>query len=465
MPNVVVIGAGPAGLGAAWKLAVQGEQSVHVLERGEALGGNAGSFEVGGLRVDYGSHRLHPACDPGILSEIRGFLGDDLLDRPRHGRILLLGRWVHFPLKPADLLTHLPLGFAGGALFDSVAKRFSRRAGEETFATVLQAGLGPTICREFYFPYAEKIWGLQPSELHAEQARRRVSASSTGKLIRKVLSAVPGFKPPGSGRFFYPRRGFGAISEAYGEAAAKAGARILRGAGVTGIERVDKLWRVHLRAGGEEESIDATAVFSTVPMPVLARLLRPPAAVTAAAQALRYRAMMLIYIVVDKERYTEFDAHYFPGREIPITRMSEPKNYGLAQLPGRTVLCAELPCDTRDEVWAMNDAQLGQLFADSLRKAGLPAPGAIGEIVVKRLAQAYPIYTRDFFEHFAVIDSFLEDVPGVLTFGRQGLFVHDNTHHALRMAHAAVECFRGGSFDRSRWRQWRQEFASNVVED
>jgi protoporphyrinogen oxidase len=466
-PDIVIIGAGPAGLGLAWKLALRGDSIVHVLERGPAVGGNAGSFDIDGIRVDFGSHRLHPACDPGILADIRQFLRDDLLDRPRHGRIRLLGRWVHFPLKPFDLVTNLPPSFAAGAAADTVRKQFAgNHKGEETFATVLEAGLGRTICREFYFPYAWKIWGLDPDDLHAEQARRRVAASSTGKLIRKVLSAVPGLKPPGAGRFFYPRMGFGQISEAYAAAAKKAGANIVLGAEVLALDRDGDGWNVRYRTSTSgEHSIHTAAVFSSIPMPALTGLLGAPAGIRHAAGSLAYRAMILIYVLLDRDQYTGYDAHYFPGREVRITRMSEPKNYGLARASGRTVLCAELPCDTAGDVWSMSNEQLGELFRESIAAARLPDPGPFRRIETRRLPQAYPIYKRDFFEHFEAIDRWLEQVPGVLTFGRQGLFVHDNTHHALRMAYAAAECYSGGRFDGDRWKHWRTEFASHVVED
>jgi protoporphyrinogen oxidase len=137
---IVVLGAGPAGLGAALRLARRGVFDVTVIERRDTVGGNAGSFEVGGLRVDYGSHRLHPSCRPEILADIRGMLGGELLDRPRHGRILLRGRWVHFPLNPMDLALHLPVTFALGVLRDAAVKG-SRGGDGESFATVLERGL------------------------------------------------------------------------------------------------------------------------------------------------------------------------------------------------------------------------------------------------------------------------------------------------------------------------------------
>ena len=120
--RVAILGAGPSGVGAAYQLARTGKGAATVLERAPVVGGLAGSFDVGGLRVDFGSHRLHPACAPGILADIRALLGTDLLDRPRHGRIRLRGRWIHFPLKPLDLALRLPPAFALGTAADLVAR-------------------------------------------------------------------------------------------------------------------------------------------------------------------------------------------------------------------------------------------------------------------------------------------------------------------------------------------------------
>ena len=175
--RVAVLGAGPAGVGAAHWLAERGFD-VEVLERGSAVGDNAGSFELAGIRVDYGSHRLHPATDPELLAHLRDLLGDDLLERPRHGRINLLGRWIHFPLRPLNRLLGLPPRFAIGAGIDTLRKPFACAppAGDESFASVLQQGLGRTICQEFYFPYVRKIWGLDPEAISAIQAHKRRQA-------------------------------------------------------------------------------------------------------------------------------------------------------------------------------------------------------------------------------------------------------------------------------------------------
>src|SRR5688572_17560148 len=109
--DIAVLGAGPAGLGAAWWAARKGARVV-VLERADVPGGATASFDVAGIRVDHGSHRLHPATDPVILAELRTLLGSELQERPRNGRIRLAGRWIGFPLRVGDLVRHLPPSFA-----------------------------------------------------------------------------------------------------------------------------------------------------------------------------------------------------------------------------------------------------------------------------------------------------------------------------------------------------------------
>lgn len=470
-PRVLVLGAGPAGAGAAYRLRQLGRAQVTLVEQKPIVGGNAGSFEWNGHRLDFGSHRLHPACDPEILAEIRALMGEALLDRPRHGRIRLRGRWIHFPLKPLDLLLRLDPAFATGVLRDVARKRLpgGERPGRESFATVLRRGLGATICDEFYFPYARKIWGRAPEELSAIQARRRVGAGSFGKLVRKVLAAVPGMKPPGAGRFFYPRNGYGAITEAYVDAARAAGAEVLLGTRVTELTRSGEGWTAALEQDGGRRSVAADHVWSTLPVTLLARMVRdpaPPAEVAAAAAALTYRSMLLIYLELGVDRFTEFDAHYFPGADVRITRLSEPKNYAVRREPaGRTVICAELPCSPEDAWWTMDEAALGRLVAEDLAAAGLPLAAPPLAVRVERLRHAYPVYLTGYEAPFGVLDRWAESLPRLLTYGRQGLFAHDNTHHALFMAYRAVECLEDGQWHAERWQAARKVFETHVVED
>jgi len=472
-PNFVILGAGPAGLGAASQLARRNLGRVTVLEQNRWVGGNAASFEIFGVPVDYGSHRLHPASDPEILQDIRSMLGDDLLDRPRHGRIYLQEKWIHFPLKPQDLLLHTTPGFAINAVADMAVRVFQKSRPESengSFASELEASLGKTVYRNFYSPYALKIWGVPAEQLSGIQARKRVSANSPLKMARKILGAVPGFKKPGSGRFFYPRQGFGQISKAYEQLSRENGAEIILGARVQHIQGSNQSqFKVDYSIDGETKSINADYVWSTIPINVLSRLMDPgpPEGILQAASQIDYRSMILVYLVLGQAQFTEFDAHYFPGEDIPITRLSEPKNYSGRQDPKDiTVLCAELPCSPGDSYWEMSDEQLGNLVIESLSRVKLPIQVPLIQVTTRRLRHAYPIYLSGYENHLHKLDDWLGQVEHLLTFGRQGLFAHDNTHHALYMAYRAVDCLdQAGGFNQSCWQEARREFESHVVED
>ncbi len=466
-PHVVILGGGPAGCGAAYQLRRQGKARVTLVERNPWVGGNAGSFEAGNQFLDFGSHRLHSACDPEILQDIQGMLGSDLAHRDRHGRIRLRGKWLHFPLKITDLMLRLDRVFAFGVTSNMISRTLSGKVDEgETFASVLKASLGSTLCEHFYYPYARKLWGREPEELSGIQAHKRVSAGSFAKILKRLV------KPPGDGKFYYPRKGYGQISEAYAEEGRKLGADYLLGWAankITRPENISRGFRIELtNKAGETMPIDADHIWSTIPVTILCRMMspEPPAEVIRACGKITYRSMILVYLTLPVDRFTTTDAHYFPEAHIRMTRMSEPKNYfGIDAPEGMTTLCAELPCQQGDEVWNMSDEGLGRLILEDMAAAGLPAHEPV-RVFSRRLHQAYPIYTMGYEHDLKTMDSWVESIPNLLVYGRQGLFAHDNTHHTLYMAYSAANCLeKNGNFDHARWAEYRKVFATHVVED
>ena len=395
-PRVLILGAGPAGVGAAYQLAKQKKARVTVLELSNSVGGNSGSFFEDGLHLDYGSHRLHPACHPAILKNIKELLGDDLQIRPRHGRIRLNDKWIHFPLKASEMLTQLSLKFSAGVAADMVTTTFSgvttQDKENETFETLLRSNLGKTICEEFYFPYAKKIWGLPPNEISKVQAEKRVSANSFGKLIKKVLSKPKNSNEDGAPVFYYPKKGFGQISNAFFEEAERLGVQFEFNARVKNIVTTNGAAKsVIYEQEKVEREIDADLIWSTLPVTLMAYGLRPKVDdnLLQAAKSIKFRSMVLIYLFIKKNRFTEFDAHYFPELEIPITRLSEIKNYSNTNSPENlTAICAELPCNYEDEIWGKSDEELGELVKSSLKDAGIPVEAPVEKVLIKRLKHA-----------------------------------------------------------------------------
>ncbi len=323
--------------------------------------------------------------------------------------------------------------------------------------------LGPELYGALYGPYAEKLWGVGGDRIDPEQARRRVSAGGVWGIARKILRP----DPSGQGRVFhYPRRGFGQIADELAGAAAAAGARIETGAAVETVRPLADRVAV---ATADGRTVAAGHVLSTVPLPVLARLVRPqPAAgLLADAGRLRFRAMVLVYLVHAGGRWSPYDAHYLPGPETPVTRLSEPANYrSSAEDPAdRTVLCAEIPCAVGDRVWTSTPDELAALVTAGLAATGLPAVALAG-VEVRRLPHVYPVYERGYADRLAPLDAWADSLDRVTTFGRLGLFAHDNTHHALAEAFDAVAALRpDGTRDPAAWAAARTRFAAHVVED
>jgi protoporphyrinogen oxidase len=248
------------------------------------------------------------------------------------------------------------------------------------------------------------------------------------------------------------------------------GARFVLGARISRIDHNEqRIDTVHYQKDGRAFEVGVDAAWSTLPVSLLVRMMNPqaPPEILAAANALRFRGMVLIYLVLEQDQFSEFDAHYFPEESIPVSRLSEPKNYsGSLEPRGLTALCAELPSDPGEESWSLSDNELGHRLCRWLADVEIPVRAPIRRVVTRRLGQAYPVYDRDYAARFDAMDQWLSGFDGLLTFGRQGLFAHDNTHHALTMAYAAVDCLQpDGRFDRSLWCRHRRDFESHVVED
>jgi protoporphyrinogen oxidase len=459
--DVLVLGAGSAGLTTAWRAAKRGF-SVAVLERTDHIGGTAASFDVAGVRVDYGSHRLHPATPHRILDDLRELLADDLQTRHRHGRLHIGGRWVASPPESAVALTRqLPMQMVAGLARDAATRRL-HRVGGDNYADILRNGLGTTLYAALHGPYGQKLWGLPGERLSADQARSRLATDSPLHVAARL---VRGGESPRR-IFYYPRRGFGQIVEALAEVAVKEGTDIWLESEVGHLRVIEDEVRVVTQDGDE---IVAAYVFSTIPLPLLARISRPPPSLTQleAAGRLRFRAMVLVYVVHWGGRWLPYDSQQIPGPETPISRVSEAPNYrdNDEDPDTHSVICAEIPCAMTDDVWSFSDEDLADLVEEGLARVGLP-PVNRGFIYTRRIGQAYPIYLQGYDHELGQVDRWARDLRRVVTLGGQGVFTPHDTRHSLVMAYDAVDCLRSdGRFDTYAWTAARERYRHHVVED
>ena len=168
--------------------------------------------------------------------------------------------------------------------------------------------------------------------------------------------------------------------------------------------------------------------------------------------------MVLVYLTLDAEQFTEFDAHYFPETAIRISRLSEPKNYSLTCAPGphRALRRAAVRTWPTPE-WSMSDddARRAASCRDLETRRARPGAARCCTSQTRRLPHAYPLYTKGYREAFDALDRWIGGIDGLVTFGRQGLFAHDNTHHTMAMAYALVDCLARTSLDRAAWARAR----------
>ena len=473
--RIAVLGAGPAGLSLAYQLLKRFGDSVEIsiFEKENVVGGISASFLKHGLFFDYGSHRLHPAIDDQLFLDIHTLLGNDLLKLPRNGRIRILDRFVKFPLNPVDASLHLPLSFFGGIVKDTLQKPVRKKTTEnDSFSEVLLAGLGETICRRFYFPYAEKLWGLKPDDIASEQAHKRIASNSVAKIIKKALTTMFQGSDRGGAYFYYPRKGFGQIFSEYARAITKLGGRILLDTEVTQIDNSNSRGiKLMVKGNGAKQSgeFEADMVFTTIPVTDFIGMLIPsvPGNVREAAANLKYRGMLFHYLILKTGRLTPYDAHYFPESKYIFSRISEPKNYYEGAEPENiTGICSEIPYSAGDRISAMTDEALTSEIIANLNECGLKTGVPVADSFTIKKPAIYPIYDRNYASHLNVIDQYLSGMSSVITLGRQGLFVHDNVHHVISMGDKAAQCLEDDlSWNAERWRQSRQEFKAHVVVD
>lgn len=467
--GILIVGGGPAGLSCGIGiLRRDASRHVTIIEKQRNPGGIAGGFHRCGLSFDYGSHRIHPSAAGRVLDLLENLPGLVLRKRRRNGRILIRGRLLGFPPSPFDALLELPPAVSAGIASDQIRGLLAgrRRDGAANFADAVRAGMGPTMAGEFYIPYAKKLWGLPAEGISAGLASRRVPSARPGGLVAKALGGLPLISRLDPSRYFrYPEGGFAALAEALASEFSRLGGELL-----TCSEAVSTSPRPGVGATvstSDGRLLEAGFVVWAAPLDALAGSLEAfmPADVRESAERLAYRAMTLLYLTIENGPYTSFDAHYFPDGSIAFSRMSEPRNYPSSAGPGRTGLCLELPCGRGDDVWnAGPDALMAELER-GLASTPLPVPSSTGEAWVERIPHAYPLYSIGYEKDLGALSDWLASLGCIITTGRQGLFLHDNVHHAIETGLSAADRLSGAGFDREGWLSDQARFRNHCVSD
>lgn len=453
--KVAVLGGGLAGLSAAWKLARAGFE-VDVLESLSRVGGLAASFTRGGFVFDYGPHRFHTKNDD-LLAEVRDLMGDELRGRSRKTTVYFMNRFFDYPLTGSNLLRNLPPSVAALCFFDFLSTWVRGRIApkiDDSFESWVVNRFGRRLYDIYFGPYTAKVWGNDPTQLSSSWAAQRVAVVDLWDLIKHTLGIntrpTDEFEhSPYLTDFHYPRHGIGTLPQRLADEIRAGGGRIHLNSRVVTVEHSEGRARsvLYLHAG-ELQSLAADYVVSSIPINSLVRNMQPvaPAVVLRAADGLKYRAMVFLYIMLDKPQVTDDHWIYFPAKEDVFNRISEIRNFSEDTVPeGQTSLCVEITCNEGDFLWTASNYELFERSVEGLERAGLIRRSEIMGYFVRRVTHAYPTYDLDFEENLNRLTGYLHSFENVLTIGRQGLFRYFNMDHAMETGLRAAEKIMSGA--------------------
>jgi protoporphyrinogen oxidase len=436
--RVIVIGAGPAGLTAAYKL-VQAGRPVAVYEASPHVGGLARSLDLWGQRVDVGPHRFL-SHDRIVNDHWHEVVGDDFSIVRRLTRIQYRGKFFHYPLRPVNALFGLGPVTSAASLLSYLKVRAFPPPDPKTFEEWVVSRFGRRLFEIFFKTYSEKVWGVPCARIDADWAAQRIKKLSLYEAVKSALLGDRSKKHKTlADAFAYPRNGTGSVYEKMAE-------RVRAGGGVVALstpvaevlteENGDGRRAVGVRLA--DGSVDrGDAVVSTMPLTLMVRGLKhAPPDVVAACDRLRYRNTILVYLEVDSPDLFPDNWIYVHSPEVRHGRVTNFRNWCPSLVRGRetTILCMEFWCFDADPIWGEDDGRLAERGEEEIRRIGLvPEKTRILNHHVMKLRRSYPVYETGYMEHLRPIQEFVNSVQGLFAIGRYGSFKYNNQDHSILM--------------------------------
>ncbi|MFA5029355.1 MAG: FAD-dependent oxidoreductase [Patescibacteria group bacterium] len=450
----IILGAGPAGLAAGYELAKNGKKVV-LIEKDDGVGGLSRTKKYQGHYFDLGPHRFFTKNNE-VESLWRALLGNDFLELPRLTRIYYKKNFYHYPLQPVDALYKLGLVrsvWVIGSLLKTKFKNLFFRKPEASFEDWVTNRFGSKLFSIFFKSYTEKLWGISTRDLGADWAVQRIKNLSLISAIKNAIFGDEHGKVKSLiERFNYPKRGAGMMYEKMAENIKKLGGEIIYNANVKNIlHDEDKVSGVIIEDQSGERQVAGDYIISSLALNDMIRALSPlaPENVLRAAENLRFRSLVIVYLVVEASQVFPDNWVYVHEPDLKVTRVQDTSSFGpyLSENKNQTMVCLEYACWSGDALWSQSDDELVEMGKRDIAAMGLLGGSRILDGLVGRIPYAYPVYAFNYEDNLKIIFDYLGQFKNFQTVGRSGLFHYNNMDHSILTGIFAARNFMGSNYD------------------
>lgn len=435
--EIIILGGGLAGLSAGYVLTNAG-RSVKVFERDHAVGGLSRTIVKGEFRFDLGGHRF-VTQDTAIDAFVRNLMSEELVSVPRSSKIYLRGKYFDYPLKPLNAMFGLGVPATVQIMADYGVETVKRLLIKKQFVSLedwVVGNFGRTMFSIYFKEYSEKVWGIECSRISAEWVAQRIRGLSLAQAVKNAF-----FKFHGKNvltladRFLYPQLGIGRIADRLREEIQRRNT-VHTGTNVVSVNHSNfMIESIEVKNHLNASVIEGEQFISSIPLTKLVRMLSPspPRNILDAASKLRFRDLVVVAIMLDRERITDQTWIYIPEQKIPFGRLHEPTNWSTKMAPtGKTLMVMEFFSCRGDAIWNERDEKLTAITVDNLKRLGLIKKRDVIDSVVIRVPQAYPLFEIGYRNHFDAIHDYLGRFKNLHIAGRSGMFRYYNMDVAIK---------------------------------
>jgi protoporphyrinogen oxidase len=467
--EVFVVGAGPAGLTAAYLLTKAG-RAVTTIERDpHYVGGISRTVNYKGYLFDIGGHRFFSKSKQ-VVDLWREILPDDFIQRPRLSRIYYKDKFFAYPLWAAEAFWKLGPIESFMCMGSWMYARVFPIKNPKTFHQWVRNQFGERLFSIFFKTYTEKVWGMSCDEISADWAAQRIKGLD---LYRAIINGFgrsfrfirgKGYRKDRSSgvktlleSFDYPSHGPGMMWEAAAKKVRAQGGKILQGCELTSLawNEADKIWTVsYTSEDGSVNTTSARHVISSAPIPQLMDSIAPKPTSVSSAKELKYRDFITVALIAKANDSFPDNWIYIHDPSVNVGRVQNFASWSpsLVPDPENTCLGLEYFCFEGDGLWTSSDADLIAMATREISKIGLLKPDEIIDACVVRQQKAYPVYDEDYQTHVdAVRADIRENYPTLHLVGRNGMHKYNNQDHAMMTAMLTVKNILSGELTHDIW--------------